>query len=348
MQSKKASKIKDSKILTINQIAQLAGVSRATVSRVINGTAKVSPKVADKVNKIISKYNYIPDANARRLAGGRSGLVLLLMEETNEEFFLNPFWGQIVQGFSSRITESGLHPVLLIHPKSADEDSLFATIRASRVDGIAIFSWHRPLKFLEKVINPNTAIVFGGDLGSSKKYSYVDVDNVKGGKIATEHLLSVGCKNIVTITGDLRLQSGRDRLDGYEKALINAGKSINDNLILNGDYTQSKAEELTRKLIKSKVKFDGIFAANDQSAVGAINVLLQNDISVPDKIKVIGFDDSPIAVRNVPSITSIRQPIRELGAEVAATLLEILNGQEVDNKIIDVKLIKRQSTSIKH
>ena len=348
MPEKKTSKVKNSNNVTIDQIAHEAGVSRATVSRVLNGTAKVSPEVAKAVNKAIAKYKYVPDSTARRLAGGRSGLVLLLLEETNEEFFLNPFWGQIVQGFSSRITESGLHPILLIHPKSADEESLFATLRASRVDGIAIFSWHRPLKSLEKVIDPKTAIVFGGDLGSSKKYSYVDVDNVKGGKVATEHLISVGCKNIVNITGDLRLQSGRDRLDGYEKALINAGRKVDDNLILHGDYTQSKAEELTRKLLKSKMKFDGIFAANDQSAVGAINVLLQNGISVPGKIKVIGFDDSPIAARNIPSISSVKQPIRELGAEVASTLLEILNGKEVDNKTIDVKLVKRQSTSVRN
>ena len=339
------SKSKWSNNVTIDLIAKSAGVSRATVSRVVNGTAKVSPEVTYAVKKAIKKYNYVPDSTARRLAGGRSGLVLLLLEETNEEFFLNPFWGQIVQGFSAKITESGMHPILLIHPKSADEESLFATLKASRVDGIAIFSWHRPLKMLEKIIDSKTAIVFGGDLGSSKKYSYVDVDNIKGGRIATEHLISLGCKKVVTITGDLRLQSGRDRLDGYEKALINSGIKVDENLILHGDYTQSKAEELTRKLLKSKIKFDSIFAANDQSAVGAINVLLQNKISVPGKIKVIGFDDSPIAARNIPSISSIRQPIRELGAEVATTLLEILKGKEVKNKTIDVKLVKRQSTS---
>lgn len=345
MSNKKSSKTKGSAIATIDQIAESAGVSRATVSRVLNGTAKVSPATLKAVNKAIAKYKYVPDSTARRLAGGRSGLTVLLMEETNEEFFLNPFWGQIVQGFSAKITESGMHPILLIHPKSANEESLFATLKASKVDGIAIFSWHRPLKSLEKVIDPKTAIVFGGDLGSSKKYPYVDVDNVKGGKLATDHLIEVGCKNIVTITGDLRLQSGRDRLEGYEKSLIKAGFKINENLILHGDYTQSKAEELTRQLIKSKIKFDGIFAANDQSAVGVINILLQNGIDVPKKVKVIGFDDSPISARNNPAISTIKQPIRDLGAEVASSLLEIIKGKEVKNKTIDVKLIKRKSTS---
>ena len=160
-------------------------------------------------------------------------------------------------------------------------------------------------------------------------------------------MIDSGCKNIVTITGDLKLQSGRDRLEGYEKAMSNAGLKFNDDLVVHGDYTQSKAEVLVRQLIKKKVKFDGIFAGNDLSALGVINVLLQNGISVPNKVKVVGFDDSPIASRNEPSITTIRQPIRELGAQVAASLLAILDGQVVEDKVLDVKLIKRESSAAK-
>jgi DNA-binding LacI/PurR family transcriptional regulator len=313
----------------------------------MNGTAKVSPEREKAVKKAIAKYNFTPNATARRLAGGRSGLIALLMEESSEEFFLNPFWGQVVQGFSSAIADAGLHPLLLIRPKSGTEDSLFATLQAGQMDGLAIFSWHRPVKTFEKMLDPKMAVVFGGDLGGSKKYPFVDVDNVKGGVIATKHLIESGCKNIVTITGDLKLQSGRDRLDGYEKALTDAGLKVQDQLVIHGDYTQSKAEDLTRKLLKSKIKFDGIFAANDLSAVGVINVLLQNGISVPGKVKVVGFDDSPVASRNQPSITTVRQPIRELGAEVAASLLAILDGNEVEDKMLDVKLIKRESSATK-
>jgi len=333
--------------ITIDQVAKAAKVSPATVSRVLNGTAKVSPEKEKAVRKAVAKYNFTPNATARRLAGGRSGLIALLMEESSEEFFLNPFWGQVVQGFSTAITEAGLHPLLLIRPKSGTEDSLFSTLQAGQMDGIAIFSWHRPLKSFEKMLDPKMAVVFGGDLGGSKKYPFVDVDNVKGGYLATKHLIDSGCKNIVTITGDLKLQSGRDRLDGYEKALTSAGIKINDELIIHGDYTQSKAEELTRQLLKRKTKFDGVFAGNDLSALGAINVLLQNAITVPGKVKVVGFDDSPIASRNHPSITTIRQPIRELGAQVAHSLLAILDGQEVEDKVLDVKLIKRQSSATK-
>lgn len=333
--------------VTIDQVAKAAKVSPATVSRVLNGTAKVSPEKENAVRKAVAKYKFTPNATARRLAGGRSGLIALLMEESSEEFFLNPFWGQVVQGFSSAIAEAGLHPLLLIRPKSGTEDTLFSTLQAGQMDGLAIFSWHRPLKSFEKMLDPKMAVIFGGDLGGSKKYPFVDVDNVKGGYLATKHLIDSGCRNIVTITGDLKLQSGRDRLDGYEKAITTAGLKLNDELIIHGDYTQSKAEELIRQLLKKKVKFDGVFAGNDLSAVGVINVLLQNGIAVPSKVKVVGFDDSPVASKNQPSITTIRQPIRELGAQVAESLLAILDGKEVEDKILDVKLIKRESTAIK-
>ena len=333
--------------ITIDQVAKAAKVSPATVSRVLNGTAKVSAEKEKAVRKAVAKYNFTPNATARRLAGGRSGLIALLMEESSEEFFLNPFWGQVVQGFSTAITDAGLHPLLLIRPKSRTEDSLFSTLQAGQMDGLAIFSWHRPLKSFEKMLDPKMAVVFGGDLGGSKKYPYVDVDNVKGGYLATKHLIDSGCKNIVTITGDLKLQSGRDRLDGYEKAITSVGMKLNDQLIIHGDYTQSKAEELCRQLIKSKIKFDGVFAGNDLSALGVINVLLQNGIAVPNKVKVVGFDDSPVASRNQPSITTIRQPIRELGAQVAHSLLAVLDGQEVEDKVLDVKLVKRQSSATK-
>ena len=333
--------------VTIDQVAKAAKVSPATVSRVLNGSAKVSPEKEKSVRRAIAKFGFTPNATARHLAGGRSGLIALLMEESSEEFFHNPFWGQVVQGFSTAITDAGLLPLLLIHPKSGAEENIFSTLQAGQLDGIAIFSWHRPLKSFEKSLDPNIAVVFGGDLGGSKKYPSVDVDNFKGGQLAAKHLIENGCKNIVTITGDLKLQSGRDRLDGFEKALTQSGLKVSDDLVLHGDYTQSKAEDLTRRLLKSKIKFDGIFAANDLSAMGAINVLLQNGISVPGKVKVVGFDDSPIATKNQPSITTIRQPIRNLGAQVAASLLAILDGKEVEDKVLDVKLIKRESTSTK-
>jgi DNA-binding LacI/PurR family transcriptional regulator len=347
MNTKPVKRLTPPETATIARIAKESNVSIATVSRVLTGSAKVSREKQEIVRRVISRHNFRPNSSARRLAGGRSGVIALVMDESSEEFFLNPFWGQVVQGFSSAIAEAGFHPLLLIRPKSGTEDSLFSTLQAGQMDGLAIFSWHRPLRSFEKMLDPKMAVVFGGDLGGSRKFPCVDVDNVKGGYLATKHLIESGCKNIVTVTGDLKLQSGRDRLEGYEKAIAASYMKHTDQLVLQGDYTQFKAEALMRQLIKKKVKFDGVFAGNDLSALGVINVLMDNGINVPGKVKVVGFDDSPFASKNQPSITTIRQPIGELGAQVAASLLAILDGQEVEDKLLDVKLIKRQSSAAK-
>jgi DNA-binding LacI/PurR family transcriptional regulator len=134
-------------------------------------------------------------------------------------------------------------------------------------------------------------------------------------------------------------------LNGFERASAEAGLKIDEKLIVHGDYTQVKAETIVRQVLRSKKKFDGIFAANDLSAVGAIQTLFQHGISVPEQVKVIGFDDSPVAMKGILPVTSIRQPIKELGIEVALSLLEILNGGQVGDKLLGVQLIKRKSTA---
>lgn len=333
--------------VNIDAIAKAANVSPATVSRVLNGTVKVSVAREKAVRKAIAKFNYTPNASARHLAGGRSGLIALLMEESNEEFFYNPFWSQVVQGFSTTISNAGALPLLLVRPRSGTENSVFSTLLKGKIDALAVLSWHASTTNIAKNLDPKIPTIVVGDFGKSINSSHVDVDNVKGGVLATEHLIASGCKKILAITGDLKLQSGRDRLAGYKKALTGAGHKISEEMILQGDYTSLTARELTTEALKKKIKFDGIFAANDLSAISAIEVLNEHGIKVPDQVKIVGFDDSPIASSSSPSITTIRQPIRELGAEVALSLLAILDGEEVADKLLDVELIVRESTTAK-
>ena len=333
--------------VNIDAIAKAANVSPATVSRVLNGTVKVSVAREKAVRKAIAKFNYTPNASARHLAGGRSGLIALLMEESNEEFFYNPFWSQVVQGFSTTISNAGALPLLLVRPRSGTENSVFSTLLKGKIDALAVLSWHASTTNIAKNLDPKIPTIVVGDFGKSINSSHVDVDNVKGGVLATEHLIASGCKNILTLTGDLKLQSGRDRLEGYKKALTGAGYKVSEEMILQGDYTSLTARELTNKVLKKKIKFDGIFAANDLSAISAMEVLQENGFNIPKEIKIVGFDDSPIASSSSPSITTIRQPIRELGAEVALSLLAILDGEEVADKLLDVELIVRESTTAK-
>jgi DNA-binding LacI/PurR family transcriptional regulator len=333
--------------VNIDAIAKAANVSPSTVSRVLNGTAKVSAERETAVRKAIAKFNYTPNASARHLAGGRSGLIALLMEESNEEFFYNPFWSQVVQGFSTTISNSGSLPLLLVRPRSGTENSVFTTLLKGKIDALAVLSWHASTTNIAQNLDPKIPTIVVGDLGKSINSSHVDVDNVKGGILATEHLIAAGCKNILVLTGDLRLQSGRDRLDGYKKALISGGLKVREDMILQGDYTSLTARDLTIGALKKGIKFDGICAANDLSAISAMEVLKEHGFNIPEQVKIVGFDDSPIASSSSPSITTIRQPIRELGAEVALSLLAILDGEEVADKLLDVELIVRESTSAK-
>ena len=333
--------------VNIDAIAKAANVSPSTVSRVLNGTAKVSAEREAAVRKAIAKFNYTPNASARHLAGGRSGLIALLMEESNEEFFYNPFWSQVVQGFSTTISNAGALPLLLVRPRSGTENSVFSTLLRGKIDALAVLSWHASTTNIAKNLDPKIPTIVVGDFGKSINSSHVDVDNVKGGVLATEHLIAAGCKNILVLTGDLKLQSGRDRLEGYKKAMVKGGFKVREELILQGDYTSATARDLTIGALKKGVKFDGIFAANDLSAISAMEVLKDQGIDVPEQIKIIGFDDSPIASGSSPSITTIRQPIRELGSEVALSLLAILDGEEVADKLLDVELIVRESTTAK-
>ena len=333
--------------VNIDAIAKAANVSPSTVSRVLNGTAKVSAERETAVRKAIAKFNYTPNASARHLAGGRSGLIALLMEESNEEFFYNPFWSQVVQGFSTTISNSGSLPLLLVRPRSGTENSVFTTLLKGKIDALAVLSWHASTTNIAQNLDPKIPTIVVGDLGKSINSSHVDVDNVKGGILATEHLIAAGCKNILVLTGDLRLQSGRDRLDGYKKALLSGGLKVREDMILQGDYTSLTARDLTIGALKKGIKFDGICAANDLSAISAMEVLKEHGFNIPEQVKIVGFDDSPIASSSSPSITTIRQPIRELGSEVALSLLAILDGEEVADKLLDVELIVRESTSAK-
>ena len=236
--------------VNIDAIAKAAKVSPATVSRVLNGTVKVSVAREEAVRKAIAKFNYTPNASARHLAGGRSGLIALLMEESNEEFFYNPFWSQVVQGFSTTISSAGSLPLLLVRPRSGTDNSVFATLLKGKIDALAVLSSHASTTNIAKNLDLKIPTIVVGDFGKSNNSSRVDVDNVKGGTLATKHLIASGCKNILTLTGDLKLQSGRDRLEGYKKALTGAGHKISEEMILQGDYTSLTARELTTEALK--------------------------------------------------------------------------------------------------
>jgi LacI family transcriptional regulator len=316
---------------TIDEIALSAGVSKATVSRVVNGSAPVSPDTREKVEAIMKANNYRPNLSARSLAGGGNGMIALVLDESTEEFFLNTFWKSVVQGFVEVCTSEGFYPILLFHSEKSSDRDLVATLMQGQLNAIAIFGWHRDIDVLERYMPKNSKVVFGGKQGESKRFTYAGVDNIQGGAIATEHLISKGCKNILIITGDLSVVSARERLTGYERTLKKHNIPVDKNKILNGDYTQVGAEKAIEKFLQRNEPFDGIFASNDVMAKSVVDFLATRNLLAGTDYKIIGFDGSDIATRNTPSITTVAQPSRLLGETVARQLIE-------KNQIYNVQL----------
>ena len=329
---------------TIEEIADKAGVSKATVSRVMNGTAKVSDETKTKVEATIKKFNYAPNLNARKLAGGSGGSIALVLDESIDQFFSNPFWRLVVDGFISHVAEHHMHPVLFFHSKlEGDQDLINALIRGN-YDAIAIFGWHHDIEIFERKIPKQIRVVFGGRQGESSRFTYVGVDNTLGGEMATKHLIERGCRNILHLTGDLSVESGRERLQGYRNAHRKAGLKVKEANIIEGDYSEKTAQKSLEKLLKKRSDFDGIFAANDLSAVGALGVLQAHEIKVPDDVKVIGYDGTDLAGSITPSLSTVAQPSHLLGSEVARQLL-LPRSEKLVNVNLDLELISRKSTS---
>ncbi len=329
---------------TLDLVASAAGVSRATVSRVVNGNDNVSPETRELVQKHLRKLNYHPNILARKLAGGRGNLIALVLEESSEEFFINPFWRSVVEGFMSVCQQNKRNPMLFFHSKEESDQELIDLLVEARVDGVAIFGWHRDIRILDQKIPDDMSVVFGGNQGRSTRFSFVGVDNFKGGKLATEHLIKRGCKKILHLTGSLDVLSARERVDGYKDALSEAGIKYDPKLVIEGDYTALTAHKVMKKVIKSKLSFDGVFAGNDLSAVAVVEELKFAGIKVPGDVKVIGYDGSAIAESHSPSLSTIAQSPRILGQKVAEKLMQSLSGEEFENEEIELKLIARQTS----
>ena len=333
----------DSLKYTIQEIAEKAGVSKATVSRVMNGTAKVSEETKAKVEATIKKFNYEPNLNARKLAGGNGGSIALVLDESVDNFFSNPFWRLVVDGFISYVSEHHLHPVVFFHSKLEGDQTLIKALINGHYDAIAIFGWHHDIDIFERKIPKQIRVVFGGRQGESSRFTYVGVDNVLGGEIATKHLIERGCRNIVHISGDLSVESGRERLQGYRNAHKKAGIKVKESNIIQGDYSENSAKIALERFLKRRRDFDGVFAANDLSAIGAVSVLQGAGYQIPAKVKVIGFDGTDLAKNYSVPLSTVAQPSHKLGSEVARQLT-LPKSEVLVNVNLDLELIAREST----
>ena len=331
---------------TLEKVAELAGVSRATASRVVNSSPGVSERARVSVEKAIKQLGYIPNRAARSLVTRRSDAVALVVPATPARFFADPFFAGIVRGVSQILSDSPFQLVLSI-PQSAEQNERFEQyVLNGHTDGVIVVSFPLDNPLVEKLVSAPVPAVLCGRPDGGLDVSYVDADNCGGAQSAVDFLIGSGRRRVATITGPQDTTPGLDRCEGYRNALTEAGIELDESLEAEGDFSQSSGQRAITELLARHPDVDAVFAASDLMAAGALRALLDSGRHVPDDVAVIGFDDSQAAVLASPKLTTVRQPIEAMGRELASMLVnQITSGEaEPKNVVLDTKLILREST----
>lgn len=328
---------------TLEAVAAEAGVSRSTVSRVVNGSLHVSPDVLASVQAAISRLNYIPNRAARSLANRQTMAIALVVPEATNRFFGDPFFAEIVQGITRGLENSDYVLNLQLASPSAPSEKTSRYLLGGNVDGAIVVSHHSGDDFYT-TLDATLPVVFGGRpyLPEQRNNNFVDVDNTAGGRMATQYLLDRGVKRIAHIAGPNNMQASVDRTDGFYLAVREAGMSAD--LVSHGDFTIMSGARAMADLLDRDPNIDALFVASDLMANGAISVLRERGIRVPEQIAVVGFDDSSAATTGTIPLTTVHQPSREMGGEMASMLLDLLKGTPTEvQRILPTRLVIRES-----
>ena len=333
--------------MNLDDIAQLAGVSRATVSRVINDHPDVSRTTREKVRVIIEQHNFQPNLAARMLVTQRTRIVGIVICEPFHTFS-TPYGSTIIQGISD-VTEERDYAMLVGWQRHRSEKDRFSRriVQQNRLmDGMLITSTDMDSELIEQLSSLNAVFVMmEKPTRHAEKISYVTIDNLQGAKVAVEHLLNLGRKRIAHIVGSPHVIDGQERFIGYQQVLAERGIPFDPALVTRGAFSRQSGYDGMTELLARKVSIDAVFAGNDEIAQGALQALNQAGVCVPDDIALVGFDDTLTAQELSPQLTTIRQPVYQRGAQAAALLLDLIEGTVTEPRhvLLPTQLIVRQS-----
>ncbi len=328
--------------ITIADVAARAGVSKTTVSRVLNGKGELDIATASRVRKVIDELGYVPSARAVGLARGRTRIVGMLVPSLTW-----PWIGDVVQG-AVDVLESDSYGLLMFTCNRGDESiRQFAThVSAKSFDGLLVIEPENTLDYITELHHRGLPVVLIDDRGHQPLFPSVATTNRDGGESAARHLISIGRTRPLVITGIEAFGCTQERSDGFRAAYEAAGIRLELNRFIEGDFTFDCGRLAVKQAIASGVEFDAIFAHNDLSAAGAMQAVRESGRRVPDDIAVVGFDDVPAAAHTDPPLTTVRQPLRQMGAAAARMLLSQLAGAPIppEPNVIPTTLVIRGST----
>ncbi len=328
----------------LEHVAKQAGVSRSTVSRVVNEDPNVSEETRARVLAVIKKLNYQPNAAARGLAAGRTRVLGLVIPMTVSALFTDPYFPLLIQGVASATSARDHSVMLWLAEPEYERRTIRQVLHNGMIDGVLVASQRVDDPVIDALVKSELPFVLIGRHPSNAQVSYVDVDNVTSAREGVAYLLRLGRRRIATITGPKNMIAGSDRLEGYLAAIRGLGMTPDPELIMESDFTEEGGYIAAQRLLRCS--FDGLFAASDAMAAGALRAFAENGRRVPEEIAVVGFDDMPFAARTVPPLTTVRQPIRSAGSVAAEMLMELIKhpGTQPRRILLPTELVMRGST----
>lgn len=326
---------------TYAEIARIAGVSQATVSRVLNADPRVDQDRVEAVNKAVQKLGYKKHRAAMALSSGRTSLIAVVIDD-DLSVFRDPFWGTVMSGISKVLMENEMQTILLVAPLDKVDSPVSHYLQRGEVDG-AIFLQLQKDALIKKLSRQKLPLVVTGTPHTSNPFSFVDCDNAGGAFAAVRYLQTKGRKNIAIITGELNNTAAAQRLQGYSAAIDRSVGDKQAKHIIEGDWSRESGMSAMNKILKDNPEVDAVFCSNDAMALGAIDAIREAGKSVPDDIAVIGFDDSYLAQTSHPGLTSVKQDIVRLGEEAARMILAKLRGGFMDSEILPCELVVRET-----
>lgn len=338
---------KDQGKLTIQEIADMVDVSKATISRVLNDKEDVNPATRRKIQEIIDKHNYKPSPLARGLNKRGTQNLGLAIPHTAEYLFSFPYFSELIRGISHFASEEGFRLILETTRAETEEENAYKDIvRSGVIDGLILLEVRKQdkrIEFLKKYDFPFIAV------GRSLEYpdiDYVDSNNVTGARDATEYLIDLGYRRIIFLNGPRDHSVSFYREKGYREALNRNGLDVREDDIVNCQFTIDSGYQAARSLLQEERDIKAIFAASDLSAIGAAKALKEEDIVPGEDMSIIGFDNIPFSKVSEPPLTTVKQPIHKIGQEVAETLIAKLQGEITDpiQKVLKNELVIREST----
>lgn len=325
--------------VTLEMVAQAAGVSPSTVSRVLNGTAAVNEAKQQAVNAAIARLGFQPNPVARGLAGGRTLSIGVVTQTIS-----SPFYGEALHGIEDRLEEEGYIPLFVSgHWKEAEERQAIDALLSRRVDGAIVLAGRVSNEALQAYARRVPMVVVGRDLSGPGLFSF-GFENRAGARLATRHLIECGHDRIAFITGDPEHEDALERQAGYREALQQAGLPFDPALVVEGDFTESGGLRAVQHLLEQRIRFTAIFGANDQTAIGAALGLYRRQVRVPDDVSLIGFDDVAPAKFSIPPLTTVRQSIYDMGRIAAEAVLALVSGRQPAITLPPLQLVPREST----